>query len=66
MRIGQGRLAAKKWDRGLTEAEVLGEDTITTAIVEDTDLHDHIAKGLCGAKLSSWQTTAQRRRGLGR
>ena len=53
MRIGQGHLAAKKWDRGLSEAEVLGEDTITAAIVEDADLHDHIAKGLYEAKLSS-------------
>ena len=53
MRIGQGHLAAKTWDRGLSEAEVLGEDTITAAIVEDADLHDHIAKGLYEAKLSS-------------
>lgn len=53
MRIGQGHLAAKQWDRGLSEAEVLGEDTITAAIVEDADLHDHVAKGLYEAKLSS-------------
>ena len=31
---------------------VLGEDTITTAIVEDADLHDHLAKGLYEAKLA--------------
>lgn len=53
MRIGQGHLAAKTWDRGLSEAEVLGEDTITAAIVEDADLHDHITKGLYEARLSS-------------
>jgi hypothetical protein len=52
MRIGQGHLAAKKWHRGLSEAEMLGEETITAAIVEDPDLHDHITKGLYEAKLS--------------
>ena len=53
MRIGQGHLAAKKWHRGLTEAETLGQDAITSMIVDDADLHDHIAKGLYEAKLSS-------------
>jgi hypothetical protein len=53
MRIGQGHLAARKWNRGLSEAEVLGEDMITAVIVEDADLHDHITKGLYEAKLSS-------------
>jgi hypothetical protein len=53
MRIGQGHLSAREWNRGLSEAEVLGEDTITAAIVEDADLHDHITKGLYEAKLSS-------------
>jgi Protein of unknown function (DUF3775) len=52
MRIGQGDLAAKKWYRGLSEAELLGEDTTTAAILEDPDLHDHIAKALYEAKLS--------------
>lgn len=53
MRIGQGRLAAKKWHRGLTEAEALGDSAITAAIIDDPDLHDHIAKGLYEAKLSA-------------
>lgn len=53
MRIGQGHLAAKKWRRGLSEAEALGEDIVTAAIVEDADLHDHIAKALYETKLSS-------------
>jgi len=53
MRIGQGDLAAKTWHHGLTEAEVLGDDAIFAAIVEDPDLHDHIMKGLYEAKLSS-------------
>jgi len=53
MRIGQGHLAAKKWHRGLSEAEMLAGDTITAAIIEDSDLHDHLTKGLYEAKLAS-------------
>lgn len=53
MRIGQGDLTAKKWHRGLSEAEALGEDAITAAIIDDADLHDHLAKGLYEASLSS-------------
>jgi len=53
MRIGQGDLAAKKWSKGLSEAEMLGQETITAAIVEDSDLHDHIMKALYEAKLSA-------------
>jgi hypothetical protein len=50
MRIGQGDLAANKWRRGLSEANLLGEETITEAIIEDPDLHDHIMKGLYEAE----------------
>ena len=50
MRIGQGHLAAKKWRRGLSEAETLGDGAITAAMIDDPDLHDHIAKGLYEAK----------------
>jgi len=53
MRIGQGDLAAKKWHRGLSEANLLGDETITGAIVEDPDLHDHIMKGLYEAEAAS-------------
>jgi hypothetical protein len=53
MRVGQGHLAANKWHRGLSEAETLGDETITAAIIEDADLHEHIAKGLYEAKLSA-------------
>jgi hypothetical protein len=53
MRIGQGHLAAKKWHGGLTEAEGLGDDTVTGAIVEDPNLHDHITKGLYEAELAA-------------
>jgi hypothetical protein len=52
MRIGQGHLAAKKWHRGLSEAEALGQDVITAALMGDVDLHEHLAKGLYEAKLS--------------
>ena len=53
MRIGQGHLAAKTWHRGLSEAALLGDQTIFAAIIEDADLHDHIMKGLYEAKLSA-------------
>ncbi len=50
MRIGQGDLAPNKWHRGLSEANLLGDETITGVIVEDPDLHDHIMKGLYEAE----------------
>ena len=50
MRIGQGHLAAKKWDYGLSEAEMLGNSAITAAITDDPDLHDHLTKGLYETK----------------
>lgn len=53
VRIGQGDLAANKWHRGLTEAVLLGEDTITGALLENPDLHDQIMKGLYEAKLAT-------------
>ena len=53
MRIGQGHLAAAKWHRGLVEAAALGDQTITAALMEDADLHDHLSKGLYESKLSS-------------
>jgi hypothetical protein len=53
MRVGQGHLAAKKWHRGLTEARALGDDTITAALLENPDLHDHLAKGLYETKLAA-------------
>lgn len=53
VRIGQGDLAAKKWYLGLSEASLLGDETIAAAIVEDPDLHDHIMKGLYEAELAS-------------
>jgi uncharacterized protein DUF3775 len=51
MRIGQGHLSTKRWHRGLVEAESLGNDSVTAAIMEDPDLHHHIAKGLYETKL---------------
>jgi Protein of unknown function (DUF3775) len=53
MRVGQGDLAAKKWRRGLTEAQTLGDHTVTAAILEDPDLHDHLMKGLYQTKLAA-------------
>lgn len=51
MRMGQGDLAAKKWRHGLSEAAALGDDTVIAAVVENADLHEHLAKGLYEAKL---------------
>ena len=53
MRIGQNQLAVGKWYRGLREAERLGDETITAALLEDVDLHDHLMKGLYEGRLSS-------------
>ncbi len=53
MRIGQGHLAAKKWHRGITEASLLGTETISAAMLEDVDLHDHLLKGLYESNLAS-------------
>ncbi len=53
MRIGQGDFAPNKWHRGLSEANLLGDETVTGAIVENPDLHDHIMKGLYEAEAAS-------------
>jgi hypothetical protein len=53
MRIGQGDHAANKWHRGLSEANLLGDETITATILENADLHDHIMKGLYEAEAAS-------------
>jgi hypothetical protein len=52
MRIGQGQLTAKWWHRGVSDAELLGDETVTAVLVEDPDLHDHIAKGLYEANMA--------------
>lgn len=51
MRIGQGHLAAKDWQRGLGEAAALGEKAAAAAIFDDPDLHDHLVKGLYELKV---------------
>ena len=53
MRIGQGHLAAATGHQGIIEAEMLGDEAVTTTIAENPDLHDHIAKGLYEAQLES-------------
>jgi hypothetical protein len=50
-RIGQGDLAVAKWKRGLAEAAMLGDETVIAALVEDQDLHNHLAKALYEANL---------------
>lgn len=41
LRIGQGNLAVGNWDRGLSEAEIIGDRAVAAALFEDPDLHDH-------------------------
>ncbi len=53
MRIGQGHLAAKKWHRGVQEAQTLGDATVSSALIEDPDLHDHVSKGLYKAEFAN-------------
>ena len=53
MRMGQGDFAILDWDRALSEAELLGDETVTAAIMEDPDLHDRITKGLYEVGYSS-------------
>jgi hypothetical protein len=51
MRIGQRDFAAEKWHRGLSEAAMLGDETIIGAMLENADLHDHLMKALYEADL---------------
>jgi len=46
MRMGQGAFAILNWDRALSEAALLGDETVTGALLEEPDLHDRITKGL--------------------
>jgi hypothetical protein len=46
MRMGQGDFAICDWDRGLSEAALLGDDTVLAALTEDADLHEHLSKAL--------------------
>jgi hypothetical protein len=46
MQIGRGDLAAGTWRRGASEAQLLGDTTVTAALMDDADLHDHLEKGL--------------------
>lgn len=46
MRIGQGELAPGDWQRGLAEAETLGDEGIRGMVADDIDLQSHLEKGL--------------------
>jgi hypothetical protein len=52
MRVGQGDLSVQEFHRGISEAGTLGDETITGSLMDDTDLHDHLMKGLYEAKLA--------------
>jgi hypothetical protein len=53
MRVGENQIAVDKLYLGLREAERLGDETTTAALLEDVDLHDHLMKGLYEGRLSS-------------
>jgi hypothetical protein len=46
MRIGQGDLAAGDWEFGLSEATMLGDESIGGILADDIDLQSHLDKGL--------------------
>ena len=46
MRIGQGELAPGDWQRGLSEATALGDESIGGILADDIDLQSHLEKGL--------------------
>jgi len=52
VRIGQTELAAGNWDSVLAETLALGDQTVAGSLLDDPDLHDHIAKGLYELKAS--------------
>jgi hypothetical protein len=39
-------LAARKRHRGIAEADLLGSETVSAALLQDVELHDHLLKGL--------------------
>ena len=53
MRIGQGHLGARNWDKGISESEIVGDPAITASLTEDVDLHDHLLKGLYELKIAA-------------
>lgn len=46
MRIGQGELATGDWQRGLSEAATLGDESIGGILADDIDLQSHLERGL--------------------
>jgi hypothetical protein len=50
MRIGQGDLAAGGWQRGLSEATALGDESVGGILADDIDLQSHLDKGLYALK----------------
>jgi hypothetical protein len=46
LQIGRGDLALRDWDRGASQAEMMGDGAVVAALTEDPDLHDHLLKAL--------------------
>ena len=64
MRLGQGALAARQWHRGLVEAEHLGDETVSAALIEDPDLHHRLMKGVYETNLAPCATSVACQPGL--
>ena len=52
VRIGRGDFAARQWADAIDEAMRLDDDTLTASLLEDSDLHDHLVKGLYVSNLA--------------
>jgi hypothetical protein len=52
MRIGQGELAAADWERGLSEAARLGDESVNGILADDIDLQSHLSRGLYELRLA--------------
>jgi hypothetical protein len=48
MRIGQGELGPGDWQRGLSEATTLGDESVGGILADDINLQSHLEKGLYG------------------
>jgi Protein of unknown function (DUF3775) len=46
MRTGRGDYAKDDWDRAITAAEDVSDESIVGDLAEEVDLHDKLMKGL--------------------
>lgn len=44
--VGRGDVAILGWDEAVAAASLMNDDDIVTGMIADSDLHDHLRKGL--------------------